>query len=121
MKSSNINSTRIKNLGEKHYGLIETYTYINNNSYTVSVVGYQIYSETSNVIKEVYLKKYKNVKFLDEEKLVSDSISKEGIPTGENALTFHTEPTDEKLDCDSLVVKVIYNDGAVFEKEIYFK
>ncbi len=121
MKSSNINNTRIKNLGVKHYGLIETYTYINNNSYSVSVVGFPIYNETSKVLKEVYLKKYKNGKYLDEEKLVSDSINKEGIPTRENALNFHTEPSDEKLDCNSLVVKVIYNDGAAFEKEIYFR
>lgn len=40
------------------------------------------------------------------------------MPTRENALAFHTKPSDETLDHSRLVIKAVYSDGASFEKEI---
>lgn len=121
MKSSDINVTRIENLGVRHYGYLETYTDISkdSNHYSVSVSGVSSYNENSKVLKEVYLKKYKNGQLLAEEKLVRSDSSEPGIPVRENAITYHTEPSDEQIDYNSLVMKAVYNDGATFEKEIY--
>jgi len=119
VKSSDINISPIESLGVQYYGYLETYTDISqDNSFSVSILGFPSSSETSTVLKEVYLKKYKNGRLLDEEKLASNDINGD-IPVREGALAFSTKPSDEKLDFSRLVIKVIYSDGTSFEEEIY--
>lgn len=119
VKSSAINSNRFNSLGVQHYGYIETHINNSNNHSRVSVIGYPSHDVSSPNLEEVYLKKYKDEQLLDEEKLVLENdIHEAGMPIRENGLAFHTKPSDEKLDYSRLVLRVVYSDGASFEKEI---
>jgi len=122
VKNSDINVTRVANLGVRQYGFLEAYfNIIKDNNYSVSVVGASFYDDVSSYLKEVYLKKYTNGQLVGEEKLVPNNTNEPGEPTREHAFRFHTKPSDDKFDYTSLKIKAIYSDGATFEKEIYYK
>ena len=120
LKSSEINIARIEDIGARYYGYLEVRTDINkNNNYSLSVMSGKMY-DTSINLKEAYLKKYSNGQLVDEEKLVKENVTHEGrMPAREDTVVFNTKPSEEKMDYSSLVLKVVYSDGSVFEREVY--
>ena len=76
--------------------------------------------DTSIYLKEAYLKKYSDGELVDDEKLVKEDVINEGgMPAREDTIIFNTKPSEEKMDYSSLVLKVVYSDGSVFEREVY--
>ncbi|HAE43559.1 MAG TPA: hypothetical protein DCG34_11690 [Clostridiales bacterium] len=120
IKSAEINTTRIENMGARYYGYLEVRTDIDkNNSYNMSVINGKMY-DTSVYLKEVYLEKFRNGQLVESEKIEERSIVYEGgMPVREDTNEFFKQTSEEKLDYSSLVLKVIYSDGSVFEREIY--
>jgi len=122
VKSSEITSANIEDIGSRYYGYIEVRTNINkNNIDSLSVMSGKMY-DTSTYLREAYLKKYSNGKLVDEEKLEKENNIYGGeMPFREDTVIFNTKSSKEKMDYNSLVLKVVYSDGSVFERQIYSK
>jgi len=120
MKSGEVNIARIEDIGARYYGYLEVRTEINKNSnYSLSVMGGKMY-DTSIYLKEAYLKKYSDGQLIDEENLVEENVIYEGgMPAREDTAVFRTKPSEEKMDYSSLVLKVVYSNGSIFEREVY--
>lgn len=117
-KSGEINTTHLEDIATRYYGYLEIYTSINENNFQVSLTHGKAFS-TSVQLKEVYLKKYKDGQLVEEEELAKENIVYEnGEPAREATTVFHTKPSQEKMDYSSLVLKVVYSDGSIFEREI---
>jgi len=121
IKSSEISNARIGDIGTRYYGYLEVRTELNkNNNYNLSVISGKMHG-TSTYLEEAYLKKYKDGNLVDEEKLENINIVNEGgMPEREDTAIFENKSGDE-MDYNSLVLKVVYSDGAVFEREVYSK
>ena len=122
IKSGEINNARIEDIGARYYGYLEVRTDIDKDkNFSLSVMNGKMY-DSSIYLKEALLKKYRDGKLIAEEKLEERKIIYEGgMPAGEDTEEFQTKPSEEKFDYSSLVLKVVYNDGSVFEKEVYGK
>lgn len=122
LKSSEINTTRIEDIGSRYYGYLEVRTNINSeNTYNLTVMNGKMY-DTSIYLREAYLKKYSNGQLVDEEQLEEENIVNEGgMPVREDTAIFRNKQSEEKSDVDRLILKVVYSDGAIFEREIYSK
>lgn len=122
LKSSDINIARIDDIGVRYYGYLVVHTDINkNNNYSLSVMSEKMH-DTSAYLKEVYIKKYSGGQLVDEEKLVKENVTYEdGTTAREDPMVFNIKPSEEKMDFSSLVLKVVYSDGSVFEREVYSK
>jgi hypothetical protein len=120
IKSAEINIAHIEDIGARYYGYLEVRTDIDrNNNYSLSVTSGKMY-DTSIYLKEAHLEKYRYGQLIEKEKLVERSIIYEsGMPAREGTNDFYTKSSEEKLDYNSLVLKVIYSDGSVFEREVY--
>ena len=123
IKSGEINIARIEDIGARYYGYLEVRTEIDRDkNYNLSVMSGKMY-DTSIYLQEAYLKKYNDDdQLVDEEKLVEENVENEGgIPVREHTAVFQNKSSEEKMDYSSLVLKVVYSDGSVFEREIYSK
>jgi len=120
IKSGEINIARIKDIGTRYYGYLEVRTDIDGDkNYGLSVTSGKMY-ETSTYLKEAHLKKYRDGQLIEEEKLEEREIGYEGgMPVREGINDFFVKSSEEKLDYSSLVLKVMYSDGSVFEREVY--
>lgn len=120
IKNGEINVARAEDIGARYYGYLEVRTDINkDNNYTLSVMNGRM-SDTSVYLKEAYLKKYSNGQLVKEEKLVEENVIHEGGRAArEDSVVFRTKSSEEKIDYSSLVLKVVYSDGSVFEREVY--
>lgn len=120
IKSAEINTVRIENMGARYYGYLEVRTDIDkNNSYNISLTSGKMH-DTSIYLKEVYLEKFRNGELVESEKIEERSVFYEGgEPAREDINEFYKQTSEEKLDYSSLVLRVIYSDGSVFEREIY--
>jgi ribosomal protein S8 len=120
IKSAEINTVRIEDMGARYFGYLEVRTDIDkNNNYNMSLISGKMYN-TSIYLKEVYLEKFRNGQLVETEKIEERSIAYEGgMPAREDTNEFYKQTSEEKLDYSSLVLKVIYSDGSVFEREIY--
>lgn len=120
VKSSEINTNNISYLGTSYYGILETFLDILDEGYNFSVIGPSSYNDSLIFLEEAYLMKYKDGKLVAEEKLISGAATEEpNRPVRERATGFHKSSSKEKFEYTSLVVKVVYNNGEVFEKEVY--
>jgi len=122
IKSGEINISRIDDVGTRYYGYLDVRTDLDrDNNYSVSVMSGKMF-DSAIYLKEAYLKKYRDGKLLEEEKLEEREIIYEGgMPAREDTEDFYTKPSKEKLDYSSLVLKVVYSDGSVFEREVFSK
>ncbi|MDP3387875.1 MAG: hypothetical protein Q8S24_11610 [Eubacteriales bacterium] len=120
IKSAEINTVRIEDMGARYYGYLEVRTDIDkNNNYNISLTSGKMY-DNSIFLKEVNLEKFRNGQLVETEKIEERSIAYEGgMPAREDINEFYKQTSEEKLDYSSLVLKVIYSDGSVFEREIY--
>jgi len=122
IKSGEINIAPIEDVGARYYGYLEVRTDIDrDNNYSISVMSGKM-SDSDIYLKEAYLKKYRDGKLLEEEKLEEREIVYEGgIPAREDTKDFYTKSSKEKLDYSNLVLKVVYSDSSVFEREVFSK
>lgn len=120
IKSAEINKIRIEDMGARYYGYLEAWIEIDkDNNYSASLTSGKMY-DSSIYLKEAHLEKYSSGQLVGSEKLEEiDIIYEGGMPAREDTNNFHTKPSEEKFDHTSLVLKVVYSDGSVFEKEIY--
>ncbi|TCT16221.1 hypothetical protein EDC18_102238 [Natranaerovirga pectinivora] len=125
IKNSDINIFNIEEIGAQYYGYLDVYGYINenindNNNYNLTVMNGNMYN-TSVFLKDAFLKKYNDGRLIDEEKFVNQEMRYyDGTPAREDSLT-KTISSEDNVDYNRLVLKVVYSDGSVFEREIYSK
>lgn len=122
IKSGEINVARIEDIGARYYGYLEVLTEIyRDKNYSLSVTSRKMH-DSSIYLKEAYLKKYSDGQLIEEEKLEERKmIYGDGTPAREDSNDFQTKPSEKKLDYSSLVLKAVYSDGSVFEREVYSK
>ncbi len=120
IKSAEINTIRVEDMGARYYGYLEVFIDIGrDNNYSLSVTSGKMY-DTSVYLEEVHLEKYKDGQLIASEKLAKTDIIYEGaMPAGEDINQFHTKSAEENLDYSSLILKATYSDGSEFKKEIY--
>ncbi len=122
IKSAEINKAYVENMGARYYGYLEVYTDIDSdNNYSMSLTSGKIY-DSIIYLEEVHLNKYRDGQLIGSEELEKRSIVHEGgMLVREDTREFSKETSDEEFDYSSLVLKVVYSDGSVFEKEVYSK
>lgn len=122
IKSGEINIARIEDIGARYYGYLEVLTEIyRDKNYNLSVTSRKMHN-SSIYLKEAHLKKYKDGQLIQEEKLEKRKmVYGDGTPAREDSNDFQTKPSEGKLDYSSLVLKAVYSDGSVFEREVYSK
>lgn len=118
IKSSEINTTHIGNIGTKYYGILDTFVHIYDENYRLSVRAHNPNYGSGILLEEAYLMKYKNGTLIEEEKLTSIDI-KNTESMREPLAEFHNNSTNENFEYTRLVLKVIYSNGDSFEEEIY--
>ena len=119
MKSSEVNTVHIEDMGARYYGYIEVTTDIDrNNHYSLSVINVKA-SNTSSYLNEVHVKKYRDGQLIEKEELEKTSVMYEGdTPAREDTTEFYKSASEE-FNYDRLVLKAIFSDGSTFESEIY--
>ncbi len=120
IKSNEISTSHLENVGARYYGYLEVYTDINrNDNYSVFLTSGKMNYNTVH-LEEVHLIKYKDGELIESEKLEPISTIQEGeTPAKSDIVEFHKKLSDEKFDYSSLKLRVIYSDGSEFEREIY--
>ncbi len=119
LKSSNIQTEHIGYLGTSYYGMIEAYGHQHDSGYHITVNRPSYYGETNMSLTDVYLVKYQNGKLLEEEKLLLNEYINDGYMEMDEVVVFEKSSSDEKFDFSRLLIRVVYSDGAVFERVIY--
>ncbi|MCZ0704473.1 hypothetical protein J2T56_002995 [Natronobacillus azotifigens] len=114
IKSGSLQTDNLGYLGMSNYGLIYADMHISDGDvpHTIWVQNHMV--DTSVYIEEAYLLKYENSRLIDEENLELEPYD-ENNP---NSRYFHHSQLEDFEDM-RLVLKVIYNNGDTFEKEIY--
>ncbi|MCT8139165.1 hypothetical protein H1D32_16510 [Anaerobacillus sp. CMMVII] len=119
LRSSEIHFSNFAHLGTDYYGILDLFVDIHDKGYHISVMRPDYYTENGVYLDEVYVKKFKNGVLIDEEKLVSNSNEARTQPY-EFPLVFQNQTKNEPFEFSSLVIRVVYNNGQTFEKEVPF-
>ncbi|MBB6452558.1 hypothetical protein HNQ94_001003 [Salirhabdus euzebyi] len=114
IKSGEIYTDHLGHLGTSFYGIIQTDIHIDKNHLSVNLVNRDV-NQSPKLIVEAYLLKYENEKFLEEEVI---KLQKEDSPSNTDIRFFNLDSV-EVYDDMRLIVKVVYSNGEVFEKEVY--
>lgn len=122
IKSSQMDTRNIGHLGTSYYGMIEAFGHIDNQGYHISVSRPPYYSDNHLYLTEVYVKKFMDGRLVADEQLLQDQ-PHPGRGTYEQYQSFQTKSpnANENIEFTSLVVKVVFNNGETFEREIYRK
>ncbi|MEN2767906.1 hypothetical protein [Ornithinibacillus xuwenensis] len=107
VKSGEVQSEHLGDFGSEQYGIIQSETHLYEDNYNFLLVNHNE-ENPSNEIEEVYLLKYENETLLEEQMLTFDS--------GTNSFKLVQQKQYEDM---RLVARVVYQDGKVFEREVY--
>ncbi|MEH7381457.1 hypothetical protein V7138_13435 [Bacillus sp. JJ1533] len=112
VKSSEIQQEFLEDIKTSYYGTIHTDVHLFKSKLDITLTNYVMDGETMYVEKAI-LQKYKGNTLIGEEEL-------QGIEENSSSMEryFHLSQVDQYEDI-KLVMKVIYNNGDTFEKEIY--
>ncbi|MRG87206.1 hypothetical protein [Salinibacillus xinjiangensis] len=113
-KSSEIQTKDIGDFGTSYYGILQVDLHKDQNNINVRFVNHHI-NESSFQIKEATIQKYENDTFIGEEKL---ELEPENNPP-EERIGMYKMHQIEQYENMRLVMKVVYDNGKTFEKEIY--
>lgn len=114
VKSGEVQTKHLGDIGTSYYGIIQTNIHMQNEYFRVSLINHNV-NDSSILVEEAYLKKYADKKLLGEEKIELD---KGNTPSDQRVRIFHLNEV-ELLEDMRLVIKVIYSNGETFEKEVY--
>ncbi|TLS36454.1 hypothetical protein [Pseudalkalibacillus caeni] len=114
VKSGEVHTEHLGYYGTNYYGIIQTDINIHDKTFSASLVNHGP-DPTSHVIEEAYLLIYDNEKLKEEKKMKAET---ENLPPDDSIRSFHLDE-EKKSEDMRLAVKVVYSDGAVFEKEVY--
>ncbi|MCD8502769.1 MAG: hypothetical protein LRY71_15275 [Bacillaceae bacterium] len=117
IKSSEIEQTNISHIGANHYGLIETYLSKSEKGYSVTVSRPHGYDQPVNTLEEVFVLTYNKKELIFQEMLERRTEDE----YHEYPLADYFQLYVEDVDYDNLVIKIVYSNGKVFEREIYSK
>ncbi|RXI96456.1 hypothetical protein DS745_22360 [Anaerobacillus alkaliphilus] len=118
LKSSEIRHEHIAYLGTQYYGLIEASGHRYDKGYYITVTKPHYYGENNISLSEVYLQKYKENRLLEEEKLTANENNGHYM---DGVIVYEKNAPDEKFNYSRLVVRVVYSNGAEFERVLYSK
>ncbi|MEH7238652.1 hypothetical protein [Bacillus sp. JJ1562] len=113
VKSSEIQQEFLEDLKSSYYGTIQTDVHIFNSKLDITLVNYLL-DEKSMYVEKAILLKYKGNTLIGEEELQG---IEENLSVNMERF-FHLNQVDKYEDI-RLVMKVVYNNGDTFEKEIY--
>jgi len=113
VKSGELHSENLGYYGTNYYGIIQTDIHLND-SLSVMLAYHQV-TESSPIVEEAYLLKYNNGSLVGEEEIKSE---KQHNLHDDRFGMFHLDGVEDYDDMQ-LVIKVVYRNGSVFEKEVY--
>ncbi|OIJ15247.1 hypothetical protein BKP35_05205 [Anaerobacillus arseniciselenatis] len=119
VKSDDIKTTDLGYLGTRYYGVLESMVDFHGDGYNISVIAPPLYDDKGITLQEVSVMKYNNGVLVAEDNL---ELSESNTNTGpEQPLRFQKNFNDDQFEFTSLVFKVVYNNGATFEREVYIE
>jgi hypothetical protein len=110
VKSGEIHTEHLEHFGTNYYGIIQTDLHMDDENFDVAVTNHNV-NGSSNVVEEAYLLKYEDETFIGEEEIQLDE--------QDHIASFFYLNQEEQYEDMRLVIKVVYSDGATFEKEVY--
>jgi len=110
VKSGEVQSESFDYLGTEYYGIIQGDIHLRKKDASVTLMQLQTSGKTFG-IEEAYLLKYKNDQFIGEEEIMLDD------ENGQFRM-FHLTEIDQYEDQMRFVIKVVYPDGATFERKV---
>ncbi|WP_010283653.1 hypothetical protein [Bacillus timonensis] len=113
VKSSELQNEYLKDYRSSYYGIIQTDVHVFRSKLDITLINYQI-DEKSVSVQRAILLKYKGNTLIGEEEL--EMVKESPQEYGERFFNLNQV---EKYDDIKLVLKVVYNNGDNFEKEIY--
>ena len=117
VKSDDIKTTDLGYLGTRYYGVLESMVDFHGDGYNISVMAPPLYNDKGMTLQEVSVLKYNNGVLVTEESLELS----EPNTSPQQPLWFQKNFKDEHFEYTNFVLKVVYNDGATFEREVYIE
>jgi len=111
VKSSEIQSESLDYLGTNQYGILQGDIHSRGKKASVTLIQQKTSGETS-VVEEAYLLKYQDGTFIGEEPIMLEE------DQDDNFRMFHLQEISSYEEEMRFVIKVVYRDGAIFEREV---